>query len=168
MQNPKDISNPTTALDMELELMAKAFQLNNTTPTNNNQRRHLVGHNAVQNQGIQNVGNQNGLIVVLGIANQNPNGNCNVVAARSKGNTNRNNGNQIRFYNCKGLGHRASNCIVKPRKMDVAYLYTQLQIAQKEEAGIQLNSEEFDFMTAAGVYDEIEEVNVNCTLKDNL
>nr|GFA14604.1 hypothetical protein [Tanacetum cinerariifolium] len=38
MQNPKDISNPTTALDMALKLMAKAFKLNNFTPTNNNQR----------------------------------------------------------------------------------------------------------------------------------
>ncbi|GJY23934.1 hypothetical protein Tco_0397592 [Tanacetum coccineum] len=44
--------------------------------------------NAVQNQGVQNVGNQNGLIVVLGIANLNPNqiGNGNVVVARDKGN----------------------------------------------------------------------------------
>ncbi|GKF37738.1 hypothetical protein Tco_0114496 [Tanacetum coccineum] len=31
--------------------------------------------------------NQNGLIVVLGIANQNPNGNGNVVAARATGNS---------------------------------------------------------------------------------
>ncbi|GJX63826.1 hypothetical protein Tco_0296726 [Tanacetum coccineum] len=38
MQNPKDISDPTTAIDMALELMSKAFQLNNITPTNNNQR----------------------------------------------------------------------------------------------------------------------------------
>ncbi|GKE14166.1 hypothetical protein Tco_1421743 [Tanacetum coccineum] len=38
MQNPKDISDPTTALDMALELMSKAFQLNNITPINNNQR----------------------------------------------------------------------------------------------------------------------------------
>ncbi|GKG46407.1 hypothetical protein Tco_0501253, partial [Tanacetum coccineum] len=42
----------------------------------------------------QNVGNQNGVIVVLGIAHQNGNGN--VVAARAKGNENGNNGNQIR------------------------------------------------------------------------
>ncbi|GKF84808.1 hypothetical protein Tco_0249706, partial [Tanacetum coccineum] len=41
-------------------------------------------------------------------------------------------------------------------------------IAQKEEAGIQLNSEEFDFIAVAGAYDESKEVNVNCTLKDNL
>ncbi|GJR85469.1 hypothetical protein Tco_0209480 [Tanacetum coccineum] len=38
MQNPEDILDPTTALDMELELMSKAFQLNNTTTINNNQR----------------------------------------------------------------------------------------------------------------------------------
>ncbi|GKE13994.1 hypothetical protein Tco_1421571 [Tanacetum coccineum] len=60
------------------------------------------------------------------------------------------------------------NCIVKPRKKDVAYLKSQLQIAQKEEAVIQLNYEEFDFMVAVGAYDKIEEVNVNYTLKDNL
>ncbi|GKE74217.1 hypothetical protein Tco_1536258 [Tanacetum coccineum] len=38
MQNPEDISVPTTAIDMALALMAKAFTLNDTTPTNNNQR----------------------------------------------------------------------------------------------------------------------------------
>ncbi|GJS03555.1 hypothetical protein Tco_0320063 [Tanacetum coccineum] len=38
MQNPEDISDPTTALDMALELMSTAFQLNNTTTINNNQR----------------------------------------------------------------------------------------------------------------------------------
>ncbi|GJT88566.1 hypothetical protein Tco_1070283 [Tanacetum coccineum] len=38
MQNPEDISDPTTTLDMVLELMSKASQLNNITPTNNNQR----------------------------------------------------------------------------------------------------------------------------------
>ncbi|GJW38444.1 retrovirus-related pol polyprotein from transposon TNT 1-94 [Tanacetum coccineum] len=208
MQNPKDISDPTTALDMALELMSKAFQLNNTTTTNNNQRSssnpcysqiaqsgmnidqdrqmlmvddnvgnqfrenavqnvgHLVGQNAVQNQGTQNVGNQNGLSVVPGIANQHGNGN--VVAARAEGNSNEINGNQIRCYNCRGEGHYASNCTVKPRKRDAAYLQTQLQIAQKDEAGIQLNSEEFDFMAAAGAYDEIEKVTANYNLQDNL
>nr|GFD29833.1 hypothetical protein [Tanacetum cinerariifolium] len=33
--------------------------------------------------------------------------------------------------------------------MDTAYLQTQLLIAQKEEAGIQLQAEEYDLMTAA-------------------
>ncbi|GJZ87358.1 copia protein [Tanacetum coccineum] len=110
--------------------------------------------NAVQNPGVQNVRNQNGLIVVLGIANQNGNGN--VVAVRAEGNANRNNGNQIRCYNCRGLGHLARNCTVRPRRRDVAYLQTQLLIAQKEEAGIQLQAEEFDLMVVATDLDEIE------------
>ncbi|GKE56671.1 hypothetical protein Tco_1495856 [Tanacetum coccineum] len=45
-----------------------------------------VGQNAVQNPGVQNVGNRNGLIIVPGIANPNVNqhGNGNVVAAQLK------------------------------------------------------------------------------------
>ncbi|GKG39910.1 hypothetical protein Tco_0466687, partial [Tanacetum coccineum] len=35
---PKDITDSTTAMNMELVLMAKAFKLNYSTPTNNNQR----------------------------------------------------------------------------------------------------------------------------------
>ncbi|GKB91568.1 retrovirus-related pol polyprotein from transposon TNT 1-94 [Tanacetum coccineum] len=127
-----------------------------------------VFQNAVQNSGIQNVRNQNGLIVVSGIANQNPNGNGNVVAARAEGNAIGNNGNQIRCYNCRGLGHLARNCTVRPRRRDAAYLQTQLLIAQKEEAGIQLQAEEFDLMAAAADLDEIEEVNANCILMANL
>ncbi|GJZ27601.1 hypothetical protein Tco_0572248 [Tanacetum coccineum] len=41
--------------------------------------------------GVQNVGNQNGQIIVPGITNQNPNGNGNVVAARAEGNATGNN-----------------------------------------------------------------------------
>ncbi|GKC68129.1 hypothetical protein Tco_1100727 [Tanacetum coccineum] len=69
----------------------------------------------VQNPGIQNVGNHNGLSVDPGIENQ------------------------------YGIGNIAQN-----------------------EAWIQLNFEEFDFMATAGTSDEIEEANVNYTLKDNL
>ncbi|GJW00971.1 hypothetical protein Tco_1556222 [Tanacetum coccineum] len=36
--NPDDITDPTTAMNMALALMAKAFKLNYSTPTNNNQR----------------------------------------------------------------------------------------------------------------------------------
>ncbi|GJT04867.1 hypothetical protein Tco_0839329 [Tanacetum coccineum] len=127
-----------------------------------------VVQNAVQNPSVQNVGNQNGLIVVPGIVNQNPNGNGNVVAARAEGNANGNNGNQIRCYNCIGLGHLARNYTVRPRRRDAAYLQTQLLIAQKEEAGIQLQAEEFDLMATAADLDEIEEVNANCILMANL
>ncbi|GKC09288.1 hypothetical protein Tco_1000898, partial [Tanacetum coccineum] len=78
------------------------------------------------------------------------------------------NGNQIRCYNCKGVDHYATNCTVKPRKQDAAYLHKQMQIAQKEEAGIQLTSEEFYFMVAAGSCEETERANTNCTLENNL
>ncbi|GJS97015.1 hypothetical protein Tco_0803983, partial [Tanacetum coccineum] len=123
MLNLKDITDPTTAMNMELVLMAKAFKLNYSTPTNNNQRissnpqnrqiaqpGNQVVQNAVQNSSVQSVGNQNGLIVVSGIANQ--------------------------------------------RGMD--------------EAGIQLQAEEFDLMAAAADLDEIEEVNAKCILMANL
>nr|GFD16258.1 hypothetical protein [Tanacetum cinerariifolium] len=38
MPNPKDITDSITAMNMALALMAKAFKLNYSTPTNNNQR----------------------------------------------------------------------------------------------------------------------------------
>nr|GFD48136.1 Gag-Pol polyprotein [Tanacetum cinerariifolium] len=70
----------------------------------------------------QNVGNQNRLIGVPGNANQNPNRNSNLVAARAEGNASGHNGNQIRCYNCRGVGHFARNCMVRPRRRDAAYL----------------------------------------------
>nr|GFC55135.1 hypothetical protein [Tanacetum cinerariifolium] len=36
MTNPEDITDPTTAMNMALALIAKAFKLNYSTPTNNN------------------------------------------------------------------------------------------------------------------------------------
>nr|GEW48357.1 hypothetical protein [Tanacetum cinerariifolium] len=222
MPNPEDITDLTTAMNMALALMAKAFKLNYSTPTNNNQRISLnprnkqiaqpgvnmgqdrqmqmvgsndgnqfrqyagqnvgnlnryndvqnVGNqviqNAVQNPRIQNVGIQNGLIAVPRNANQNLNGNGNLVAARAEGNTTGHNGNQIRCYNYRGVGHFARNCTVRPRRRDATYLQTQLLIAQKEDAGIQLQAEEFDLMAAVADLDEIEEVNANCILMANL
>nr|GFC09490.1 hypothetical protein [Tanacetum cinerariifolium] len=220
MPNPKDITDLTTAMNMALALMAKAFKLNYSTPTNNNERissnpmnreiaqpgmnigqdrqmqmvegnggnqfrqyarqnagnpagyndviRNQVMQNAVPNQRVQNVGNQNGLIGVLGNGKQNQIGNGNLVAARAEGNAAGQNRNQIWCYNCRGVGHYARNCTVRPRRRDAAYLQTQLLIAQKEEAGIQLQVEEYDLMAAAADLDEIEEVNANCILMANL
>nr|GEX69789.1 hypothetical protein [Tanacetum cinerariifolium] len=182
MKNPEDITDPTTVMNISLALMAKAFKLNYSTPTNNNQRissnprnmqiaqpgmnmgqdrqmqmvggnggnqfrryarqnagnptgyndviENQVNQNAVQNPRIQNVGNQNSLIGVQG--------NGNLVAAHAEGNAAGQNGNQIRCYNYRGVGHYARNCTVRPRRRDAAYIQTQLLIAQKEEAGIQL------------------------------
>nr|GFC57183.1 hypothetical protein [Tanacetum cinerariifolium] len=110
-----------------------------------------VNQNAIQNLRAQNVGNQNGLNGVQGNGNDkvimwyqnglnqnvgNQIGNGNLMAARAEGNAARQNGNQIRCYNCRGVGHYARNYIVRPRKRDAAYLQTQLLIAQNEEARI--------------------------------
>nr|GEU69513.1 hypothetical protein [Tanacetum cinerariifolium] len=152
MPNTEDITDPTTAMNMALALMAKAFKLNYSTPTNNNQRissnprnrqiaqpgmnmgqdrqmqmnvENQVIHNVVQNPRVQNIRNQNGLIGVPGNANHNLNGNGNLVAACAEDNA---------------TGHN----------------------------GIQLQAEEFDLMaTAADLY-EIEKVNANCILMANL
>nr|GEW58038.1 retrovirus-related Pol polyprotein from transposon TNT 1-94 [Tanacetum cinerariifolium] len=93
------------------------------------------GYNAWQNgriqvaqNAIQNTGVQNGLVVVLGIANQSGTGN--IVVARDEG-TGKSN---------------------------------QLLIAQKGEAGIQLQVEEFDFMAAA---DGSAQVQLNDNYYDN-
>nr|GEX74445.1 putative ribonuclease H-like domain-containing protein [Tanacetum cinerariifolium] len=131
--------------------------------TDANGWRNQVIQNAIQNHKIQN-----GQIVVPGNANQNPNGNGNLVVARAEGNATGRNVNQIRCYNCRGVGHFSRNCTVRPRRRDAAYLQTQLLIAQKEEARIQLQAEEFDLMAAAADLDEIEEVNANCILMANL
>ncbi|GJW82546.1 hypothetical protein Tco_0146521 [Tanacetum coccineum] len=157
MLNPKDISDPTIAMNMELLLMAKAFKLNYSTPTKNNQRissnprnREItqLGMNMGQDRQMQMVTGNGGyrfrqLIVVLGIANQNAdqNGNGNVLAARAE---------------------------VRLRRRDVTYIQTKLLIAQKEEVGIQLQAEEFDLMAAVEDLDEIKEVNANCILMANL
>ncbi|GKD00489.1 hypothetical protein Tco_1170763, partial [Tanacetum coccineum] len=100
--------------------------------------RNQVVQNAVQNPGVHNVGNYNGLSVDPGIANQYGIGN--VVTARAEAN-------------------------VKPKKRDAAYLQKQMQIAQKEEAGIQLTFKEFDFMATC---EETKRANANCTLENNL
>nr|GEV84303.1 reverse transcriptase domain-containing protein [Tanacetum cinerariifolium] len=60
-----------------------------------------VKNQVAQNQRVQNVGNQNGLIGVPGNANQNGNGN--LVAAHAEGNAAGHNRNQIRCYNCRGV-----------------------------------------------------------------
>nr|GEV24654.1 integrase, catalytic region, zinc finger, CCHC-type, peptidase aspartic, catalytic [Tanacetum cinerariifolium] len=140
MPNPEDITDPTTTMSMALALMAKAFKLNYSTPTNNNQRISSNPRNRQIAQPGMNMGQDRQMQMVGGNANKNLNRNGNLVVARAEGNA----------------------------TGDAAYLHTQLLIAQKEKAGIQLQAEEFDLMAAAADLDEIKEVNANCILMANL
>nr|GEX07446.1 hypothetical protein [Tanacetum cinerariifolium] len=155
MPNPKDITDPTTTMNMTLALMAKAIKLNYSTPTNNNQRissnprnRQIAqpGMNMGQERQMQMVGGNGGNQFrqyagnparyndvignqVIQNAVQNP-------RVQNVGNQNgligvQENGNQNQI----GNGHYARNCTVRPKRRDASYLQTQLLIAQKEEAG---------------------------------
>nr|GFA75801.1 hypothetical protein [Tanacetum cinerariifolium] len=123
MPNPKDITDSTTAMNMALTLMAKAFKLNYSAPTNNNQRISLNTRNRQiaqprmnmgQHRQIQMIGGNDGnqfrqyagqnVGIQLGNGNQNQIGNGNLVAACAEGNVAGQNGNQIRCYNYRGVG----------------------------------------------------------------
>nr|GEV72837.1 hypothetical protein [Tanacetum cinerariifolium] len=174
MPNPKDITDLTTAMNMSLALMAKAFKLNYSTPTNNNQKISSNPRNRQIAQPWMNMVQDRQMLMVRG----NGGNQFRQYARQNVGNLNVYNDvqnvrnqvlqNAIRCYNCRGVGPFARNSMVRPRRRDAAYLQTQLLIAQKEEAGIQLQAEEFDLMVAAADLDEIEEVNENCILMANL
>nr|GEW20655.1 hypothetical protein [Tanacetum cinerariifolium] len=122
MPNPEDIIDPTTAMNMALSLMAKAFKLNYSTPTNNNQRISSNPRNRQIAQSGMNMGQDRQMQMIGG----NGGNQFRKYAGKNTGNLNR------------GVGHFARDCTVRPMRRDAAYLQTQLLIAQKEEVGIQL------------------------------
>nr|GEY33584.1 actin [Tanacetum cinerariifolium] len=88
---------------MSLALMAKAFKLNYSTPTNNNPRISSNPRNRQIAQLGMNMGQNRQMQMIEGNGNQNQIGNGNLVAARAEGNAAGQNGNQIRCYNCRGV-----------------------------------------------------------------
>nr|GFD05076.1 hypothetical protein [Tanacetum cinerariifolium] len=83
--NPEDITDPTTAMNMALALMAKAFKLNYSTPTNNNQRISSNPRNRQIAQPGMNMGQDKQMQMIGGNGIQNQIGNDNLVAARAEG-----------------------------------------------------------------------------------
>nr|GEZ77004.1 hypothetical protein [Tanacetum cinerariifolium] len=143
--------------------MAKAFKLNYSTPTNNNQRISSNPRNRQIAQPGMNLG-QDRQMQMIGGCSESKSSECwklewaNWCSRKWKSESDWE----------WGVGHFARDCTVRPRRRDAAYLWTQLLIAQKKEAGIQLQAEEYDLMAAAAYLDEIEEVNANCILMANL
>nr|GEW14139.1 ribonuclease H-like domain-containing protein [Tanacetum cinerariifolium] len=182
MPNPEDITDPTTAMNMALALMAKAFKLNYSTPTNNNQRissnprnRQIAqlgmnmgqdrqmqmiggnGGNQFRQYAGQNAGNLNGYNAVQNVRNQ--------VAQNPKV---QNIGNQNGLMGVQGNGNLVA---VRAEGNAVGHNRNQIRCYNcrgKEEEGIQLQAEEYDIMAAAADLYEIEEVNANCILMAKL
>nr|GEW52858.1 retrovirus-related Pol polyprotein from transposon TNT 1-94 [Tanacetum cinerariifolium] len=110
--------------------------------------RNLNGYNNVQLLRFQNAGNQNGLIGVPGNANQNLNGNGNLVAAHAEGNATGHNGNQIRCYNYRGVGHFARNCTTdKAPVYDSDGSAEDLEVAFRRNACFVRNLEGVDLLS---------------------
>nr|GFC42814.1 hypothetical protein [Tanacetum cinerariifolium] len=108
MLNPEDITDPTTVMNIKLALIAKAFKLNYSKPTNNNQRISSNPRNRQIAQPGMNMGQDRQMQMVGGVTT------------------------------VEEWVILLGNCTVRPRRRDAAYLQTQLLIAQKKEAGIQL------------------------------
>nr|GFC15978.1 hypothetical protein [Tanacetum cinerariifolium] len=179
MPNPEDITDPTTAMNMALSLMAKSFKLNYSTPTNNNQRissnprnRQIAqsgmnmgqdkqmqmiggnGGNQFRQYAGQNAGNLNGYNTVQNVRNQ--------VAQNPRV---QNVENQNGLIGVQGNGNpnqiRNGN-LVAVRTEGNAAGHNGNQIRNPTL------SRRVYLMAAAANLDEIKEVNANCILMANL
>nr|GEU85928.1 putative reverse transcriptase, RNA-dependent DNA polymerase [Tanacetum cinerariifolium] len=166
MPNPEDITDPTTAMNMALALMAKAFKLNYSTPTNNNQRISLNSRNRQISQPGMNMGQDRQMQMVGG-----------------------NGENQFRQYARKNVGNlnRYSD-VQNVRNLVIQNAVQNLRVHnfgnQNGLIGVPGNANQN--LTGNGnlvaaradgnetghngnqISDEIEEVNANCILMANL
>nr|GEV73550.1 retrovirus-related Pol polyprotein from transposon TNT 1-94 [Tanacetum cinerariifolium] len=182
MPNPEDITDPTTTMNMALTLMAKAFKLNYSTLTNNNQR---ISSNPRNRQITQ--------------------------PGHAEGNAAGHNGNQIRCYNCMGVAEEFDlmaaaadldeikevneNCILMANLQQASTSGTQTdkapvydsdgsaendnnvisEVTSMEQSGGTVKEHPANFEETRALYDslyqniaiEVEKVNmVNCKLKE--
>ncbi|GJV69772.1 hypothetical protein Tco_1485281 [Tanacetum coccineum] len=174
MQNPEDSSDPTTAMSTTFYLLAKAFKVN-TISTNNNQRSSLIPRNSQIDQPGMNTSQD----IKMQMVDDNVGNKVRHNAVQNDGNeigknAVQNSGIQI-VENMNGLSvvselqiSMGMEMLLQNRlRVMVMVSMQQLQIAQKEEAGIQRTQEECEFM-AADAYEETERVKVKCTLEITL
>ncbi|GKB60620.1 hypothetical protein Tco_0916806 [Tanacetum coccineum] len=125
MPNLEDITDPTAAIYTTIALMVKAFKLNYSTPTNNNQRISSNPQNRQITQPGMNLGQDNQMgnqfrqYAGQNVRNQNRNGN--VVEARAEGNVNGNNAstsgtqtNKAPVYDSDGSPEEQYTNLLKP------------------------------------------------------
>nr|GEW26274.1 integrase, catalytic region, zinc finger, CCHC-type, peptidase aspartic, catalytic [Tanacetum cinerariifolium] len=126
MPNPEDITDPTTVMNMALTLMAKAFKLNYSTPTNNNQR---ISSNPRNRQ-----------ITQPGYSE------CCLESESSEY-------WKSEWINWCSRECKLESDWEWPRRRDAAYLQTQLLIAQKEETDqLRVKNFELQFLKEAAKF----------------
>nr|GEV09875.1 hypothetical protein [Tanacetum cinerariifolium] len=162
MPNPKDIADPTTAINMVLALMAKAFKLNYSSPTKNNQTISSNLRNRQIAQPGMNMGQDRQMQIVGGIGRNQ----FRQYAGQNAGNLT--GYNDIQNIRNQGMEIRIRLGMV----ISWQHVLREMQLGKwkpaKAEARIQLQVEEYDLMDAAADIDEIKEVNANCILMANL
>nr|GEU44573.1 hypothetical protein [Tanacetum cinerariifolium] len=170
--NPEDITYLTTVMNMALALMAKAFKLNYSTPTNNNQRISSNSRNMQIAQPGQNAGNPAGYNDVIG----NQIGNGKLVAARAEGNAAGQNGNQIRCYNCRGVEEQYTELLEPiPESHQVSHNDNDVisEDTSVEQGGETVEQHPANFEETHALYEslyhnlaiEVEKVNSNVELE---
>ncbi|GJV32413.1 hypothetical protein Tco_1392813 [Tanacetum coccineum] len=168
MQNLEDSSDPTTAMNKALALMAKGFKFN-TLPTNNNQRSSIIPRNSL----IIQPGINTSQDIKMQMVDDN-------AGNQVRHNAVQNDGNEVRQNAVQNPGIQ----IVENMKrlsvvLEIANQYGNGNVEttsaegngngiNEEEAGIQSTQEEFKFIAAADAYKETERVKVNCTSEDTL
>nr|GFC08105.1 hypothetical protein [Tanacetum cinerariifolium] len=183
MTSLEDINDPTEAINATLILFAKEFQL--IALTNNNQRTSSNPRNRQISQPVLNMGQDRQTQNVRGNSRNQFRNYAGQVAQNQQGYNAwknggfqgaqnaiqnagvQNSGNQNGLVVVLGIGNQ-SGTPLWPRVLEMGIKPGATTVEDWEEAKIQLQAEEFDFMAVAGDLDEIEEVNTNCILMANL
>nr|GEU38947.1 putative ribonuclease H-like domain-containing protein [Tanacetum cinerariifolium] len=166
--SPKDSSDPTTAMNMTLALLAKAFKVDKKQ-INNNQRSSLIPRNSQIAQPGMNTSKD----IMMQMADDN-------IRNQVRHNKVHYDGNEVGQNAVPNLGIQiVENIKGLSVVLEITNQYGNGNIETTPAEGngngingnpirIQSTQEEFEFMAAADAYEETKRVKVNCTSKDTL